>query len=153
MTGSALSRLDGVAPPRPEVRIMVSIPGRYSLASRLNERGNRRVFACRAVNMSPTAVALAAPVTASAGERVIAHIERFGRIDGSIIRVLERGFVMSIKASAEERARLEDRLIWLEKHKNLELPDNRQSERIVPHNPNSMLSLGDGRDRCGRAQR
>jgi len=144
MAGSALSRLDVVASPRPETRIMVSIPGRYSLASRLNERGNRRVFACRAVNMSPTAVALAVPVTAAAGERVIAHIERFGKIDGSIIRVLERGFVMSVKASAEERARIEDKLIWLDKHKNLELPDNRQSERIVPHNPSSTLSLGDG---------
>ena len=76
MSTRALSEIDVIESPRPETRIMVSIQGRYSLASRLNERGNRRVFACRAVNMSPSAVALSAPVSGPVGERVIAHIDR-----------------------------------------------------------------------------
>ena len=132
------------AAPQGEVRIMVSIPGRYSLASRLNEQGNRRVFACRAASMSASQVVLSAPVSGPPGERVIAHIERFGKIDGSIVRVLGSGFVMDVKATPEERARMEQKLVWLDRHKNLEVADNRQSERIVPKNPQSTLSLANG---------
>src|ERR1700686_708238 len=91
---------------RQDVRIMVSIAGRYSLASRHNLQGKRREFACRAVNMSTQAVVLSTPVLGPVGERVITHIERFGRLVGSITRVLDRGFVMSITGTPEERAKL-----------------------------------------------
>ena len=52
------------------------------------------------------------------GERVIAHIDHLGRLDGTVLRVLSRGFVMSISTSEEESLRLIDRIEWLEKHKN-----------------------------------
>jgi hypothetical protein len=129
---------------RQDVRIIVSIPGRYSLSCRRDHKGARRQFACRAVSMSATALVLATPVLGPVGERVIADIERFGRLDGSIIRVLERGFVMNINATSEQRDHIAEKLVWLEKHKNLELPDNRVSHRVVPDNPNSTLTLRDG---------
>ena len=91
---------------RRDVRIIVSIPGRYSLAGRRDARGERRVFSCRAVNVSPHAIALAAPVNGSVGERVIAHIDHLGKLEGPIRRLLEHGFVMDILASEDERDRL-----------------------------------------------
>ena len=48
--------------PADEVRVIVSIPGRYSLADRRDARGERRVFSCRAIYLSPREIALAGPV-------------------------------------------------------------------------------------------
>jgi hypothetical protein len=45
-----------------DVRIIVNIAGRFCLSNRWNARGERRVFACRAVYLSPQAVALATVV-------------------------------------------------------------------------------------------
>src|SRR5271155_1648140 len=117
------------------IRVLANIPGRYSLADLRNSRGERRVFACRAVNLSCRAIALAAPVKGKVGERVIAHIDRLGRLEGPIDRLLERGFVMSIAASPEERNSLAQKILWLENHKNHEVVDRRGDRRTVPVNP------------------
>lgn len=130
---------------RTDIRVITSIPGRYMLGSRHDERGNRREFACRALNMSPRAMMLSAPVIGPPGERVIAYFDQFGRLEGMILRVLSRGFVMSISATHEDRARLAVKLAWLEDHKNHDAHEARQHERIVPRNPNSTMTLADGR--------
>src|SRR5260370_42580063 len=129
---------------RRESCIFVSVPGRYALAEHRNARGERREFACRAVNISESEIALAAPVSGRLGERVIAHVDCLGRIEGAIIRNLSRGFVMSIAASEEERFRLIDKIEWIEKHKNHDVPDRRARGRFVPTAPYSRLLLADG---------
>ena len=68
---------------RQDVRIAVSIPGRFWLADRRDMQGERRVFPCRAVNLSSQAIALAAAVSAKLGDRVIAEIEHLGKLEGS----------------------------------------------------------------------
>lgn len=130
---------------RTDIRVITSIPGRYILGSRYDERGNRREFACRALNMSARAMLLAAPVAGPPGERVITHFDQFGRLEGSIIRVLSRGFVMSVAATEEEREKLAGKLAWLEDHKNHDAHEARKHERVVPRNPYSCLTLADGR--------
>jgi hypothetical protein len=127
-----------------DVRVIVNIPGRYSLSDRRDARGERRVFACRAVNVSPRAIALAAVVNGKVGERVIAHLEHLGKLEGPIVRVLEHGFVMNIAANDEERARLAAKIAWLESHKNHEASNRRADERMVPANPYSKMILPDG---------
>ncbi len=127
-----------------DVRITVSVPGRYSLADRRNARGERRVFACRAVNVSPHAIALAAPVNGKIGERVIVHVDHLGKLEGFIGRVLERGFVINITANENERGRLAAKIAWLESYKNHDAPDRRTDERTVPTNPYSKMILADG---------
>jgi len=129
---------------RQDVRTIVSIPGKYSLASRRDGRGNRREFACRAVSMSARGIVLAAPVVGDVGERVIAQIGQFGRLEGKILRAMDLGFVMSIKASEAERARLSRKIAWIEKHKNHETLECREHDRIVPEDPHSTLTLADG---------
>jgi len=127
------------------IRVLANIPGRYSLADLRNSRGERRVFACRAVNLSCRAIALAAPVKGKVGDRVIAHIDRLGKLEGPIDRLLERGFVMNIAASQEERSNLAAKIAWLESLKNHEVPDRRADKRIIPANPNSKMILPDER--------
>lgn len=130
---------------RRDIRIVVSLPGRYSLANRRNTRGERRQFACRAINISCRAVVLAVPVLGSLGERVLVDIEHFGKLEGMIERLLDdRGFVVRISATDEEREKLADRIVWFEKHKNLEVPDKRTQARFAPDDPYSMLLLADG---------
>jgi hypothetical protein len=123
---------------------IICLLGRYSLADRRDARGERRQFACRTVNISKHAMALAAPVNGKSGERVIAHIDGLGRLQGNVDRLLERGFVMTIVANDEERAALGDKIEWLDKHKNLEAPDGRIHKRFMPENPYSTLLLQDG---------
>jgi hypothetical protein len=134
-----------LAEQRREVRIVVSIPGRYSLADLRGARGERRVFACRAVNLSAQSIALAAPVNGKIGARVIADVLHLGRVEGAIVRVFDRGFAMSVRASDDERAKLADRIEWLAKHKDEQVPDQRADARFAPINPYSRLILPDGK--------
>ena len=129
---------------RDDVRLVVSIAGRYSLANRRDRNGNRRVFACRLVNISSQGMALAVPVIGAKGERVIVHTDLFGRTDGAILRLLDGGFVMSIVATADDRAKLQTKIAWMAQHINHDLPDGRQNARIVPRQPISSLILADG---------
>jgi hypothetical protein len=134
---------------RQDIRVIVSVPGRYSLADHRNSRGERRIYACRAVNISPKAIALAAPNGGALGERVIANIDHLGKLEGAVIRHLDRGFVMSINASDEERVKLATKIEWVDRHKNLEIVDKRSDVRFVPSNPYSWLLLSDGhRETC-----
>jgi hypothetical protein len=128
-----------------DVRIVANIPGRYSLADLRNSRGERRVFACRAVSLSCRSIALAAPVKGKVGDRVIVHIDRLGKLEGPIDRLLEHGFVMNIAATPEERANLATKIVWLNSHKNHDVADRRGEKRSIPANPHSKMILPDGR--------
>jgi hypothetical protein len=134
---------------RNDVRIMANFSGTFSLSDRRDERGERRVFACRAVNVSPYWVALASPVSAKVGERVIAHIEHLGKLEGLVVRVLERGFVMGIAASDEKRGNFATKIEWLEKHKNHDTNERRSAPRVIPKELYSIMVLPDGsRETC-----
>ena len=65
---------------RREVRVVVRVPGRCSLANRRDSNGNCRQFACRAVSISATNLILATSVSAAIRERVVAYFEEFGEI-------------------------------------------------------------------------
>ena len=92
---------------RREPRIILSIPARYTLANQRDAGGNRREFFGRLVNISLHAMALVAPVIGDLGEPVTTHSDEFGTLEGSIMRVLDQGFVMAIETSADVRAMLE----------------------------------------------
>lgn len=129
---------------RTDVRIVLSVPGRFSLASRRDMIGERREFPCRIVNLSCHAMALATSVTGSPGERVIANIDYFGKFEGPIIRAMDGGFIMEIITPKRDRLRLASKIEWYERHKNHDAHDQRAHLRIIPRNPYSTLVLGDG---------
>jgi hypothetical protein len=128
---------------RSDIRIIASVPGRYSL-DRRNSRGERRDYACRAINISSRAIALAVPVVGRPGEPVIANIDHFGKLQGTVGRPLDGGFVMNIVASDEERANLLAKISWFELHKNHDISDRRDQNRFIPKNPKGSLVLSDG---------
>lgn len=130
--------------PPPEVRVIVRIPGRYSLADLRDARGERRVFPCRAVYLSPDEIGLAGPVSGKIGERVIAHVDHLGKLEGPITRLIKGGFMMSVTANREKRGELVAKIEWLENFKNHDTPNRRAASRIVPANAYSRLTFADG---------
>jgi hypothetical protein len=130
---------------RDDVRLIVNLSGRYMLASKRNLKGERCEFACRIVNVSLEAMALAAPVAGPIGERVILYSEQLGRLHGPIIRLMTNGFVISIAASPATRKKLAGKLDWLAKQKDApELRDSRRHRRVVPKNPMATILQADG---------
>jgi hypothetical protein len=130
---------------RVEVRIDVCIAARLSLANKRDANGNRRKFACRAINISQSAIALLAPIAGAIGERVITYFEEFGELNGAIIRVFDGGFVMKVVANDKGRAKFRERLLWLKESQNLNVSDRRIHRRIIPQEPRSALVFSDGR--------
>ena len=124
---------------QPDVRKIVSVPGRFSFADVRDARGERRVFGCHAVNPSIREIVIASPVTAKMNARVIAFIDHLGKLDGLVTCVLQRGFVMSVNAKQQERRKLAAKIEWLRQHRKSEV-----HSRFVPKNPYSRMILADG---------
>jgi hypothetical protein len=130
---------------RNEVRVLVNIPGRYQLASKRKLNGDRREFACRIVNLSASAMAVAAPVLGPVGERAIVYTDALGQLHGVILRQMSTGFVMSIVADEQTRERVATKVSWLAKQKDEpETSENRRHARIVPKDPTATILLADG---------
>lgn len=127
-----------------DISIIASVPGRYMLTRRIDASGNRRELSCRAIRLSPYEMIIVAPVNGTIGERVIANFMEFGRIEGTVVKTHDLGFVLSLTMKEEERDRFAAKIAWYEKHKNHDVQDNRKFKRIVPQNPHSTITLADG---------
>ena len=96
-------------------RVGVNLLGRYMLE-------NRREFPCQVIDMSPAGMAVIAPVSGGVGERVIAYVDRIGRLEGIISRVFDNGFAMDFTATARKRDRLAARLASLAERAMVDRP-------------------------------
>jgi hypothetical protein len=128
-----------------DVRIIASIPGRYTIINSRGTEGNSHELSCRAVSISPRQVVLAGPKSGNVGEIVIAHLQRIGELQGPISRVLDGGVVLDIVATPNERVHLAVKLLWFEKYRHHEVPERRRYERIRPSVADSTLILPEGR--------
>lgn len=115
-------------------RVKVDLQGRYMLA-------DRREFECRTLDMSPGGIALAAPVMPAIGERVVVYLETIGRIDGTCVRDLGKGFAMSVKVTPRRREKIAEQLTWLANQQMLGMDDLRSFDRIVPRQQQTMLTF------------
>jgi len=127
-----------------DVRIIVNIAAHFSVSSRRGAGVARPVFSCRAVNVSNRAIAFIAPVAVKVGDQITAQVEHVGKLEGAVICVLERGFVMDIAASDEEREKLDDKIEWLERYKNLDTTDQRADPRFTPAKRRTKMVFADG---------
>ncbi len=118
-------------------RVRVNLLGRYMLQ-------DRREFPCQVVDMSPGGMAVIAPVAGNVGERVIAYVDHLGRLEGTIARLFQNGFAMTIAATARKRDKLAAQLTWLANRHILNLPEDRRHGRIVPRNPMTRLVMPNG---------
>ncbi len=119
-------------------RVKISVLGRYMLT-------DRREFPCQVLAMSPGDAMVIAPVSGSAGERVVAYLDNMGRIEGNITSVIDGGFEMDISATPRKRDKMAAQLTWLANRDVLNLPEDRRHERVVPDNRHSTVVLDDGR--------
>ncbi len=136
--------VDNTAAVDGEPRIVVSVAAQYALTDWCDSASYRRKFACRLIGISPREVTLLAPVAGEVGDRVITYCDEFGKLDGSIRRVLDRGFVVRIAATDGERRKLAARIDGYEKIKNHDIIDRRTHKRVIPANPSSVLYFADG---------
>src|ERR1700751_1564423 len=118
-------------------RVRVNLLGRYMLP-------DRREFPCQVVNMSPGGMALIAPVSGQAGERVIAYADHLGRWEGPVAGIFQNGFAMTIEATPRNRDKLAAKLTWLANRHILGLPEDRRHGRAAPRNPITRLILPNG---------
>lgn len=118
-------------------RVKVSLLGRYMLV-------DRREFPCQVVDMSPGGMAVIAPVAGKKGDRVIAYVDHLGRLEGTIARLFENGFAMTIAATVRKRDKLAAQLTWLANRHILGLQEDRRHGRIVPRNPAGRLIMPNG---------
>src|SRR5947208_3244946 len=86
-------------------RVRVNLLGRYMLA-------DRREFPGQVVEMSPGDLSMIAPQSGAEGERVIAYIDHLGRLEGTILRRNNNGFVMQMSATERKRDKLAAQLTW-----------------------------------------
>ena len=119
-------------------RVKVSVLGRYMLA-------DRREFPCQILEMSPGDAVVIAPVAGIEGEKVIAYVDHVGRIEGTILKQIDGGFLMDIAASPRKRDKMAAQLTWLANKDILNLPEDRRHERVVPDIRHSTVVLDDGR--------
>jgi len=119
-------------------RVKVSILGRYMLA-------DRREFPCQVLEMSPGDAVVIAPVAGIEGERIIAYLDHLGRIEGTILKQVDGGFLMDIAATPRKRDKMAAQLTWLANKDILNLPEDRRHERVVPDIRHSTVVLDDGR--------
>ena len=125
--------------------VKIQSPGNYTLPHWYDPEGKLRTFACRTTRISPFRALLEAPVVGKIGERLTSYFRDFGTFDGYISDSTTGGFLLELDMTRDERAKLADKLVWLEKkHKDPSVRDSRKNARYVPNSPHSALTLADG---------
>jgi hypothetical protein len=118
-------------------RVPVRVFGRFM-------REDKQEYPCQVINMSPGSMALLTPVAGEIGERIVAYLDNFGRIEGVLVRNFEGGFAISFLASQYKREKIANLLTWLINQEALGLSEERRFQRIAPRNPTSKLILPNG---------
>jgi hypothetical protein len=72
------------------------------------------------VGMAPRGIEPAVPVTGAVGEWVSVHFDKFGRFEGSVIKIAQRSLVMRIAVQSNMRGlpsgtqKIADKIAWAE---------------------------------------
>lgn len=119
-------------------RVVVNLAGRLMLPDYTE-------LECKAIDMSPGDIHFHCAALPKIGDRIIAYVDHIGRIEGSVIKLVDHGFVTTINATDRKREKLAAQLTWLANKTALGLPEDRRHERITPRSARSELALDDGR--------
>ena len=120
-------------------RVELTLPGRYMLSDRVE-------YPCWTIDVSPSGIACRSLGNGLIGERVVAYIDRIGRIEGMIARQFDNCFAVRIQARPTKRQKLGKTIDWVIKHHMHGVPDNRQHERVSPCHRRTALRTPDGRE-------
>lgn len=118
-------------------RVSVSLEGRLMVPS-------QDEYVCLTVDMSPGDVRFICAARPVAGDRIIAYIDNIGRIEGSVVKTTDDGFVISIVATDRKREKLAAQLTWIANKHELGLPEDRRHDRLTPRKARAELTQEDG---------
>ena len=123
----------------------IKTAGSYVLPNWYDPQGKLRTFACRTTRVSPFRMIVDVPVVGKIGDTLTSYFQDFGNLEGQISDVMTGGFLQELQMTQAMRARMADKLVWLEKkHKNAAIIDSRKDARFVPKSPHSRVTLADG---------
>lgn len=130
---------------RKQRAVNIAVGGNYTLANWYDSQGKPRTFACRTTRISPFRMMVDVPVVGKIGDSITTYFSDFGKLEGYISDTRSSAFLLELEMTRSMRARLADKLTWLEKRlKNPGIPDGRKAARIIPASPHSTLVLADG---------
>jgi hypothetical protein len=120
--------------------------GTYVLPNWYDPQGRLRTFACRATRVSPFRMMVDAPVVGKVGDSLTSYFRDFGHFEGTISDTTTRGLLLELEMTRSMRAKLAEKLIWLEKKTKdpFNISDARENPRFVPKASQSTLTLADG---------
>ena len=131
----------GLAEMRLHQRFIVPVAGRYM-------RADKSEHSCSVNDISVGGVSLTVPISKAGkvamDERIVAHIEQLGLLEGQVARIWTGGFVFKILATQHKREKLAAQLTWLLNEPDLKGAAARQHERIAVTNRNAELTLTGG---------
>ena len=134
---------------QPSSRIQMHDDSTQSLTVNLNGRlmlvSSQAEFDCRALDMSPAEVVFQCTAFPVINERIVAYVDHIGRLECTVIRHVDHGFVCRLHVTERKREKLAAQLTWLANKHKFNLPEDRRHERVAPRNTRSELSLDDGR--------
>lgn len=121
-------------------RVNIPLLGRFM-------RANGEEYPCKVINASAGGVAVQAPVSTEAGERIVLYVDVLGRIEGNVSRIYADGFALRVKASAYKREKIANQLTWLVNRETLSRIEDRRHDRITPRRSRVKLGTHDGATR------
>ena len=121
---------------RRDVRVALSLSGRYNLGDRLD-------YPCWTLDLSPSGIALLGVERGQIGDRVVAYIGQLGRLEGTVTRHFGACFAAKLTTPVLKREKLKEQIAWLAAHRQGQ-PDNRRFERIAPYRRRSTMRTEDG---------
>lgn len=117
---------------REPLRVKIEIGGRFMLEDRSEHGGT-------AIDASIKALGIRSDAVVRIGERVVGYFDTIGRIEGTVERLAQDGFVVELATTLRKRDKLAAQLIWLANRDQLGLPEDRRHDRIVPRDPRIMV--------------
>ena len=127
------------APGEAAQRVTVNLNGRLMLTSSQAE------YDCRALDMSSTEVVFQCAAFPAVNERIVAYVDHIGRLECSVGRLIDHGFICRLHVTERKREKLAAQLTWLANKHKFNLPEDRRHERITPRDSRSEINLDDGR--------
>ncbi len=119
-------------------RIDIALSGRYMLA-------NRQEYRCRTLDISVGGLSIRGYEKGNLGDSIILYIDEIGRIEGTIVRHIDKGFAVSFSPSPAKRKRLLEKLTWLMNKDVIEGDETRRFTRHLPPVSETKFFLPDGR--------
>ncbi|MBX9456088.1 MAG: PilZ domain-containing protein [Rhizobium sp.] len=142
-----MSAYSSASPASP--RINVSDAATQRVAVNLNGRlmfmSSQAEYDCRATDMSSGDVAFQCTAFPQLGDRLVAYVDHIGRLECTVVRHVDHGFVCKLHVTDRKREKLAAQLTWLANKHKFNLPEDRRHERLTPQNTRAELNLDDGR--------